>query len=162
MSKVIVTANLDGRVITPTSESFGYIRVEKSTDTFTDRGFAVKKTISALIFGKLDVLKSFGWQDGQELDGTIVIKESFIPFNKKDPNKDLKVAGKSNIPCTKNGRNIYRRAVYTPDVNAADELIKHDNYIPADAPSSVSAEDLDLFSIPEVNLVDLPDFGKEN
>ena len=62
MSKVIVTANLDGRVIVPTGESFGYARVEQTTDTFTDRGFAVKKTVSALVFGKLDVLKSLGWQ----------------------------------------------------------------------------------------------------
>lgn len=157
MSKVIVTANLDGRVIVPTGESFGYIRVEKTTDTFTDRGFAVKKTVSALVFGKLDVLNSFGWRDGQELDGTIVIRESLTPFNKKDPNKDLKVAGKSNIPCTKGGRNIYRRAVYTPNVSAVDEFIKHDNYIPSDAP--VAVEEVMLTELPDLSALALPDFA---
>ena len=162
MSKVIVTGDQNGRVVTPAGENFGYIRVEKSTDTFTDRGFAIKKTVSALIFGKYDVLKSFGWQDGQEIDGTIVIKESLIPFNKKNPEKDLKVAGKSNVPCTKGGRNIYRRAVYTPDANAVDELIKHDNYIAADTEESIELKEINLSAVPEIGLVNLPDFGEEN
>lgn len=157
MSKVIVTANLDGRVIVPTGESFGYARVEQTTDTFTDRGFAVKKTVSALVFGKLDVLKSLGWHDGQELEGKIVIKESFTPFNKKNPEKDLKLAGKSNIPCTKGGRNIYRRAVYIPDVNAVDDLIKHDNYIPSDA--LIAVEDVMLTELPDLSTLVLPDFA---
>ena len=157
MSKVIVTANLDGRVIVPTGESFGYVRVEQTTDTFTDRGFAVKKTVSALVFGKLDVLKSLGWYDGQELEGKIVIKESFIPFNKKDPSKDLKVAGASNIPCTKGGRNIYRRAIYTPDASATDEFIKHDNYIPSDA--LIAVEDVMLTELPDLSTLVLPDFA---
>lgn len=157
MSKVIVTANLDGRVIVPTGESFGYARVEHTTDSFTDRGFAVKKTVSALVFGKLDVLKSLGWYDGQELEGKIVIKESFTPFNKKNPEKDLKLAGKSNIPCTKGGRNIYRRAVYIPDVNAVDDLIKHDNYIPSDAP--IAVEEVMLTELPDLSTLVLPDFA---
>ena len=159
MSKVSVTANLDGRVVVPTGENFGYIRVEQTTDVFTDRGFAVKKTVSALIFGNHDVLSSFGWRDGQELEGKIVIKESLIPFNKKEPSKDFKVAGASNIPCTKGGKNIYRRAVYTTNISAVDELIAHDNYIPSER--SLAQQVTDIQTIEMVDFSSVPSFGEE-
>jgi hypothetical protein len=165
MASVIVTADQDGRVIVPAGTDFGYIRVQQCNVKFTDRGFAVTNTLSALVFGKSSVLRSFGWQDGQEIEGKIVIKESFTPFNTKDPDKDLKVAGKSNIVCTKNGRKIYRRAVYTQDLETQSEFIKHDNYIPSEydvkMEDSVSLELPDLSTLLQssVAVEALPDFG---
>ena len=162
MSSVIVTADQNGRVIVPAGTDFGYIRVQQSTTKFTERGFAVMTTVSALIFAKLDVLRSFGWKDSQEIEGKIVIKESLTPFNTKDPDKDLKVAGKSNIPCTKNGRKIYRRAVYTTDMSAVDTLIAHDNYIPRDFDLIESEEVTPEQVTMQLDFTALPDFGEEN
>jgi hypothetical protein len=64
---------------------------------------------------------------GQELDGKIVVEESLIPFNKTNPNRDLKVAGSTGIPCTINGQNIYRRTYFTTKDSAKDIEIAHDN-----------------------------------
>lgn len=162
MSNVIVTADQAGRVIVPAGTDFGYIRVEQSTTKFTDRGFAVKSIVSALVFAKLDVLKSLGWQDNQEIEGKIIIKESLTPFNKKNPEKDYKTAGETGILCTKNGKPIYRRAVYTTDMSAVDTLIAHDNYIPRDfdvvEAEEISPEQLNM----QLDFSSLPDFGEEN
>jgi hypothetical protein len=40
-----------------------------------------------------------GFYAGQELPGTIVIEESLTPFNKKAPERDLKIAGETGIVC---------------------------------------------------------------
>jgi hypothetical protein len=165
MASVIVTADQDGRVIVPAGTDFGYIRVEQSTTKFTDRGFALTNTVSALVFGKLNVLRSLGWLNGQEIEGKIVIKESLTPFNYKNPEKDLKTAGTTGIVCTKGGRNIYRRAVYTQNLTAENEFIKHDNYIPGD--QDVRVEEPVLTELPDLSALlqsspaveVLPDFG---
>jgi len=49
------------------------------------------------------------------------------PFNKKNPERDLKIAGDTGIVCTVNGQPIYRRSTYSAASNAQDTLIKHDN-----------------------------------
>ena len=158
MSKVIVTAK-DGNVIVLTDDQFGYVRVEQTVTSFTERGFALEKKQSALVFGEVNVLRGLGWRDNQEISGKIVIKESHTPFNKKNPDKDLKTAGSSGIVCTKNGRNIYRRAVYTPDMSATDELIPHDNYIPSER--SLAQQVTDVQTIEMVDFSSVPTFGEE-
>lgn len=158
MSKVTVTAK-DGNVVVLTDDAFGYIRVEQTITSFTERGFASAKTQSALIFGEVSVLRGLGWRDNQEVPGKIVIKESLTPFNKKNPEKDLKTAGTTGIACTKNGRNIYRRAVYTQDVTAQDELIAHDNYIPSE--KLLATQLVDVQEISNVDFSAVPTFGEE-
>jgi hypothetical protein len=62
------------------------------------------------------------------LDGKIVVEESLEPFNKKNPERDLKVAGETGIVCTIGGLPIYRRTKFTFNANATDTAtIQHDN-----------------------------------
>lgn len=128
-SKVRVTGDAAGNVVIPSENNpeWGYIRVEQDKIQVDDNGFAKKKLTSALIFGKLTDLKAFGWGKGLELEGTIVAKDSLIPFNKLDPEKDLKVAGKTGVICTIEGKPIYRKTFYRQDANAQDVFIQHDN-----------------------------------
>ena len=49
------------------------------------------------------------------------------PFNEKQPEKDLKIAGDTGIVCKFEGSPIYRKTQYTLASNAEDVLIKHDN-----------------------------------
>jgi hypothetical protein len=73
------------------------------------------------------LIYNMGFYAGQELPGTIVIEESLTPFNKKAPERDLKIAGETGIVCRVGEQPIYRRAVYSSASNAQDTLIKHDN-----------------------------------
>ena len=45
----------------------------------------------------------------------------------KEPNRHLKIAGKTGIVCTVEGQPIYRKVIYSTKANAKDELIAHDN-----------------------------------
>jgi hypothetical protein len=49
------------------------------------------------------------------------------PFNAKNPERDLKIAGETGIICSVAGAPIYRKTVYSASANAEDVLIKHDN-----------------------------------
>lgn len=129
-SKVKVTANKEGHVIVKSGNNpkFGHIRVEQIRMVIDDEtGFAKKKNISALVPGEIDDLKGFGWSDQQEVDGKIRIIEQMHPFNKKDPDRDIKIAGKSGIACTVSGQPIYRKHFYTNNTSLEDVLVKHDN-----------------------------------
>jgi hypothetical protein len=128
-SKVKVSGDkVTGAVVMPTGNPlFGTIRVEQTRTIFDDNGFATQATVSALIQGKIDVLTSLKWKKGDEIGGKIVIRESLTPFNTKDPDKDLKVAGKTNVVCTFGGNPIYRKTFYTGSEKAEDELLAHDN-----------------------------------
>lgn len=114
-------------VISKNNPEYGTIRVVQDRIVFDETGFARKKSVSALIAGKVSDLKSFGWKANQELSGKIVIRESLTPFNPKDPDRDFKVAGKSNIVCCLDGEPIYRKTFYTENVSTQDEIIAHDN-----------------------------------
>lgn len=128
-SKVKVTSDKAGNVIIKSANNpdFGHIRVEQTRMVVEDNGFARKKTLSALIPGTITDLKGFGWEAGQEVDGKIIVKESVKPFNKKDADRDFKIAGKSGVICTVDENPIYRKHFYTLDSNAADVLVAHDN-----------------------------------
>jgi hypothetical protein len=128
-SKVKVTADKAGNVIVKSQNNteFGHIRVEQTRMVVEENGFARRKKLSALIPGTIVDLKGFGWESEQEVEGKIIVKESTKPFNKRDPERDFKVAGKSGVVCTVDEQPIYRKHFYTLDSNAQDVLVEHDN-----------------------------------
>jgi hypothetical protein len=128
MSKVIVTANESGLVITPSAKNpaFGYARVEQ-TKVSVVNGWARKSTRSALIQGEIEILEAMGLFNGQQREGNIFIVESTEPFNAEEPEKDLKVAGDTKVVCKIGGAPIYRKAFYDETGLAQDSLVSHDN-----------------------------------
>ena len=128
-SKVIVTADATTNSVVNVSENpeWGYIRVQQVRTMIDDNGFLKRKPVSAIVPGLLSDLQESGFFAGQQLDGKILVEESLEPFNKKTPERDLKVAGETGIVCTFGGLPIYRRTKYSLDGLATDTLIKHDN-----------------------------------
>jgi len=95
-----------------------------------------------LVPGVLSELQEEGFYKGQELAGKIIIKESLTPFNEKQPEKDLKIAGDTGVICTVDGNPIYRKTVYSQDANTADTFVKHDNVDEIRAAQQVMTETL--------------------
>ena len=129
-STVKVVADATTGAVVKISENnpvFASVRVEQTRMIIGNNNFIERKNVSALLQGSTADLTLMGFYAGQELPGTIVIEESMTPFNKKTPERDLKVAGDTGIICTVGGQPIYRRAVYSSASNAQDTLIKHDN-----------------------------------
>jgi hypothetical protein len=133
--KVQVTADAAGNVIvkSETNPEFGHIRVKQTRMMIDDNGFARKRELSALIPGTIEDLKAFGWNANEEIEGKIVIKESLLPFNKKDPERDYKIAGSSGIVClgvdkeTGETKPIYRKHLFSFNVKTEDETVDHIN-----------------------------------
>jgi len=128
-SKVIVTADATTNSVVNVSDNpeWGYLRVEQIRTMVDDNGFLKRKSVSAIVPGLLSDLQASGFFAGQQLDGKIVVEESLEPFNKKNPERDLKVAGETGIVCTYGGLPIYRRTKFSLDGTMQDTLIKHDN-----------------------------------
>lgn len=126
---VIVLANEAGQVInlSKNNPEFGYIRVSQ-TRIVTENGWAEVKKLSALISGKVETLKAFEYKAGQELPGQIRIVEQMVPFDKKNPDKDIKMTDtETGIICSVNGEPIYRKHFYEESTSKEDVLIQHDN-----------------------------------
>jgi hypothetical protein len=128
-TKVIVTANEAGQVIVRSENNpeWGHIRVEQTLLVVDDSGFAKKSRRSALIPGLIEDLSEFGYTAGQEISGQVIIKESLTPFNKKNPKRDLKIAGDSGVVCSQDGMPIYRKSVFTTDSSKEDDTLSHTN-----------------------------------
>lgn len=134
-AKVVVTADEAGNVIIKSEKNpeYGHIRVEQTRMVIDDNGFARKRKLSALIPGTVSDLKGFGWTAGEEVEGKICIKESLTPFNKKDPERDYKVAGSSGIVCigvdqtTGETKPVYRKHLFSFSSKAEDTLVEHIN-----------------------------------
>jgi hypothetical protein len=128
-TKVIVTADENGNVIgvSKNNPEFGYIRVEQTAPMVTDRGWLKISKRSSLIKGKVEDLQILNYVPGQQLAGSIVVKESLQPFNTENPDRDLKIAGDTGVVCRIDDQPIYRQTFYTTNPNAVDELITHDN-----------------------------------
>jgi len=126
---VVVTGDAAGNTIIPSKDNaeYGYIRVEQKRVIIDERGWARKKTVSALIPGTIADLKEIGWAAGEFIEGKVQILESLTPFNKKDPERDYKIAGKTGIVCCLDGNPIYRKTLYNPNPDAKDETIQHNN-----------------------------------
>jgi len=128
-SKVKVTADELGNVviISKNSPDWGHIRLEQVRSVIDDNGFVRKRTISALLHGLVEDLKSFNWKKNQEVGGQIVFKESLEPFNLNNPEKDYKIAGKTGIVCCQDGQPVYRKTFYTLNSSTEDVSVAHNN-----------------------------------
>ena len=128
-SKAVIVADATtGAVINMSNNpEFGYVRVEQSVNQYDDNGFLRRKKLSAIISAPIGDLQDAGYYAGQLLDGKIIIQESTTPWNEKNPERDLKVAGSTGIVCRLEGAPIYRRTLYTEKENLKDTLIAHDN-----------------------------------
>ena len=128
-SKAVIVADATtGAVINMSNNpEFGYVRVEQSVNQYDDNGFLRRKKLSAIISAPIGDLQEAGYYAGQLLDGKIIIQESTTPWNEKNPERDLKVAGSTGIVCRLEGAPIYRRTLYTEKENLKDTLIAHDN-----------------------------------
>lgn len=126
--KIVADATTGAVVrVSETNPEFSSVRLEQVRTVIGNNNFIERKVVSTLLQGATSDLTAMGFYAGQELPGTIVIEESLTPFNKKTPERDLKIAGETGIVCTVGGQPIYRRAVYSTASNAQDTLIKHDN-----------------------------------
>lgn len=128
-SKVVVTGNEAGQVVIASKENpiYGHIRVEQKRTMLTNKGWVRTKVVSALIHGTVEELETLEFASGEVIPGKIVIKESLVPFNTKDPSVDYKVAGKTGIICMVDEQPIYRKSFYNPSGTETDELIAHTN-----------------------------------
>ena len=126
MNKCTVKA-FEGTVVVVSANNpvYGSVRVEQVRNMFKN-GFLQKTKTSAFINGTVEDLKSMDWFDGQPINGHIVIKESLTPFNESNPDKDLKIAGDTNVVCTLERQPIYRRSYFTGQFEE-DTLFAHDN-----------------------------------
>jgi len=105
---------------------FGYIRVEEIRTNFSGK-FAGSQKRSALINGPIELLTQIvANAENDTLPGKVVITESHEPLS-SDPQKTLKIAGKTGIVCRVDDQPIYRDTFYTEDMDAKDELIQHTN-----------------------------------
>lgn len=129
-SKVKIVADpITGSVIhlSTNNPEYGYIKLEQVKTVIDDNGFLKKQIMSALIHGPVGILKEMNYKADQELEGRIVVQESLTPWNKKNPENDLKIAGKTGIVCRIENQPIYRRTIYTEKENVVDTFIAHDN-----------------------------------
>ena len=127
MSKPKVHADELGNIINYSNNpDYGYIRVIQRR-AFIEKSWIKIKNLSALIHGTIQELEEMQFKDQQELPGKIVIQESLEPFNEKDPDRDLKIAGDTNIVCEFHGSPIYRRVIYTEDSTQCDIIVQHTN-----------------------------------
>ena len=128
MSKVKVTADKNNNVVTISANNpeYGWIIVEQLVSQL-ENGWLKMISRKARISGKVNDLLAAGFTAGQEFDGKIVVLESLTPFDTENPDRDLKIAGKSGVICRYDDQPIYRKSVYTSNLNAFDEFISHTN-----------------------------------
>lgn len=154
-SKVKVTANEKGEVVVPSPNNpqFGYVRVQQERAVTDENGWIRVKVLTALVPGTVSDLNKLGWVNGQLVSGNIVIREQLMPFNKRNPERDLKVAGDTGIVCKVGDQPIYRNTFYTTNLTVEDTVIAHTNIDEIKAAYSGSAplvsetEEIDDFSL---------------
>ena len=143
-SKVTVCADENGAVINISENpEIGFIKVEQTKIEFRNTGWINKQKLSSLIFGEVDELKTFGWVNGMEIPGNIVILEQLDPFNENDPERDYKIAGDTGIVCCVEGQPIYRKSFYDSTGELEDIKLQHTN---GDAIRDKFLEELDDIS----------------
>ncbi len=127
MSKVKITANKEGKVVVLKSEpskngkTYGYFRVEQPRFS-AEGGFAKISRISALVTMSKEELDLLNPSAGQELEGKIIVLESF----EKKPGFSEKKAGAEGNVLKSGGQTIYRGTAFTTKMDAKDVLIQHD------------------------------------
>lgn len=155
MSNVTVVADATGNVINVSENpEFGYIRLRQETMKIGKGGWLRFENRTALIHGTMADLMKANYKANQQMPGKIVVKESFVPFNEKNPDRDLKVAGKTGVVLRVNDQPIYRQTFYTTDESATDELIQHDsdcrNEIREVLAAQKAVEELGVFTDPDL------------
>lgn len=129
-SSVTVVADATTGAVINQSENnpeYGYIRVQQAVNHYDDNGFLRRKKLSAIIAAPMVDLQDAGYYAGQLLPGRIIVQESTDPWNKENPERDLKIAGKTGIVCRIDGQPIYRRTLYTEKDNVKDTFLAHTN-----------------------------------
>lgn len=129
-SKVRVVANATTGAVVNVSENnpdYGYVRLEQDRTVIDENNFVKTKTTSTLVQGEVVELQKMNFYAGQELPGKICIKESLEPFNSKNPERDLKVAGETGIVCSVEGSPIYRKTIWDMSDSKTDVFVQHDN-----------------------------------
>jgi len=125
--KVKIIGDDLGNVISQTENpEIGYIRIEQTSSSFSQNWVKNQKR-TALIFGKHEDLTALNLKKDDEVSGKIVVQESFVPFNSKNSENELKKAGNTGVVCRVGDQPIYRRSYFTQDLNEHDVLIQHDN-----------------------------------
>ena len=122
-TKVKVTAK-EGQVVimNENKPEYGYVRVESSTPKF-ENGFMTIEKRSALIRGKMDILKAGNFQNGQTLPGKIYhIESTTAPFE----GAAAKINPSTSEEVLHGGLPIYRQSFYTTDLSMEDTLLEND------------------------------------
>lgn len=128
MGKVTVTADKNKNVISVSANpEYGYIRLEQKTIQIDEKGWLKSVKRSTILHGKMEDLLEAGYREGTELPGKIIVVESLTPLNDKDPDRDLKIAGSTNVICRIDDQPIYRQTYYSNNPEAYDILISHNN-----------------------------------
>lgn len=147
-SKVKVLKNEDGTVLTVSENNpdYAWVRLQQIRTVVDDNGFLRRKPVSALLMGNVEDMKAMNFFADQQLPGNILIKESLICFNDKNPDRDLKIAGETGIVCTLEDMPIYRKTYYTTKSNVEDIFVQHDNKDEIKAANSNSRNNTEALS----------------
>lgn len=130
MSKVVIVADpATGSVIFPSNNNpeWGYVKLAQTRTMIDENGFLNKRVLRSIIKAPIVILQEMNYKGGQVLEGTLVIKEQLEPFNKKDPERDIKIAGKTGIICRVGDQPIYRKTLYRSNPDQQDILLEHTN-----------------------------------
>jgi hypothetical protein len=133
---VTVVANKSGAVVStsPNNPEFGWLCVESIQPTFQGGFLRLGKRV-AFIAGKVDELNKYvgdlSLVAGSELPGKIVVKESLIPVSATDATMGVKypnaAAKTQGLACLVDDQPVYRKSMYTPNVDELDILVQHTN-----------------------------------
>lgn len=126
--KVKVLGDDQGNIIKLSKNpEYGFVQLEQINLEFNGKGWLKKVRRVTNVHGTIDDLKLLNLKKGDALPGKIVIKEALTPFNEKDPDSDLKYAGKTGVICRFFDEPIYRQSFYTENSNELDEFVQHTN-----------------------------------
>ncbi len=127
-TNVNIIADDLGNIIRLSSNNpeFGHVKLEQERIIFGNNDSVKPANLSTLIYGKVEDLKEMGLATTTTLSGKIVIKEQTTPFNKNNPDRDLKIAGDTEIICSSgsHGEFIYRKTFYVNDTSTEDVLLE--------------------------------------
>ena len=127
--KVTIVADDNGNVIrvSKNNPEYGHVRLVQEKTFIGAGNWAKRQTRSTLLHGTVEDLQATGLAEAKELPGHIVSREHLEPFQEKDGDRDLKVAGDTGVICCSYGQPIYRKAFYSMDLSEPDVLIQHTN-----------------------------------
>ena len=130
--EVTVTKRQGKDVVVKARNNNAYIRLTQKvviSEVNKQKGTSITKieNRSALLFGDYNELTSMNYKEGDTIPGKIIVIESTTPFDERNPAKDYKIAGETGVVCTYQGQPIYRRNIFTTNINLNDILVQHDN-----------------------------------